>query len=366
MREVWVDLGGDRSYRVIIAAGVLEQSGQFVQRRMGKRKVMIISNPLVFSLYGERIINALQSAGMSVHTALIPDGEEYKNLQQVKKMLDEAVAAGLERSSLILALGGGVVGDLAGFTASIYQRGISCIQLPTTLLSQVDSSVGGKTAVNHPRGKNMIGTFHQPSLVIIDTLTLLTLAEDEYLAGLGEVVKYGVIYDRDLFQLLEEKALMLKAREQGAVREIIYQCVKIKSEIVAEDEKESGLRMILNLGHTFGHSLEKLGNYKTIKHGEAVAIGTLMASHLALEMDLLDHGSLKRIAALYKELGIATFVPPYKAEDIYAGMLNDKKVQDDILRIVLPRGIGGYEIIDNPGRGLLLTAIQTVLRGPSP
>ncbi len=358
MGEVWVDLGGDRSYRVIIGAGILDETGKLLARCMGQRKVMIISNPLVFSLYGERVINALQSAGMRVHTALIPDGEEYKNMQQVNSMLDEAVAAGLERSSLILALGGGVVGDLAGFTASIYQRGISCIQVPTTLLSQVDSSVGGKTAVNHPRGKNMIGTFHQPSLVIIDTMTLTTLAEDEYRGGLGEVVKYGVIYDRALFQLLEEKALMLKEREQTAVQEIIYRCVKIKSEIVAEDERESGLRMILNLGHTFGHSLEKLGNYKSIKHGEAVAIGTLMASWLARELDLLDDRSVKRIAALFKELGMAMSFPLYKAEDIYEGMLNDKKVKDDILRIVVPKGIGGYEIIDNPGRDLLLNIIK--------
>ncbi len=358
MREVWVDLGLDRSYKVIIAAGILEETGRLLERSIGKRKVMIISNPLVFSLYGERVIHALQSAGMKVHTALIPDGEEYKNLRQVNRMLDEAVTAGLERSSLILALGGGVVGDLAGFTASIYQRGIRCIQVPTTLLSQVDSSVGGKTAVNHPRGKNMIGTFHQPSLVIIDTMTLTTLAEDEYRGGLGEVVKYGVIYDRALFQLLEEKALMLKEREQAAVQEIVYRCVKIKSEIVAEDERESGLRMVLNLGHTFGHSLEKLGNYKSIKHGEAVAIGTLIASLLSREMDLLDDCSVKRITALFKELGMAMSFPDYNAEDIYEGMLNDKKVQDEILRIVLPRGIGGYEIIDNPGRDLLLNIIE--------
>ncbi len=358
MREVWVDLGGDRSYKIIIAAGIMEETGRLLEKTTGQTRVMLISNPLVFSLYGERIVHALQAAGLRVSTALIPDGEEYKNMQQVNNMLDEAVVAGLERSSLILALGGGVVGDLAGFAASIYQRGIRHIQVPTTLLSQVDSSVGGKTAVNHPRGKNMIGTFHQPALVIIDTMTLTTLAEREFLAGLGEVVKYGIIYDADFFQLLEEKALMLKNREQETVQEVVYQCVKIKSEIVAEDEKESGLRMILNLGHTFGHSLEKLGNYKNIKHGEAVAVGTLLASLLARELGLLDHRSVKRITALFEKLGIPLRLPPYKPEDIYEGMLNDKKVKDDVLRIVVPRGIGGYEIIDNPERNLLIKIIK--------
>ncbi len=358
MREVWVDLAGDRSYKVIIAAGILDKTGIMVEKATGHPKVMLISNPLVFSLYGKPVVNALQAAGLRVSTALIPDGEEYKNLEQVTNMLDEAVKSGLERSSLIVALGGGVVGDLAGFAASIYQRGIPYIQVPTTLLSQVDSSVGGKTAVNHPQGKNMIGTFHQPALVIIDTMTLTTLAEREYLAGLGEVVKYGVIYDQEFFELLEEKAVMLQDRDQETVQEVVGRCIKIKSEIVAQDEKESGLRMILNLGHTFGHSIEKLGNYTSVKHGEAVAMGTLLASLLARERGLLDDRSLKRIVSLFQALGIPTSLPPYRPEDIYEGMLNDKKVKDDRLRIVVPREIGGYEIIDNPDRSMLIKIIE--------
>jgi len=358
VREVTVDLGGDRSYKIMIAAGILGGIGRLLETFTSQSRIMLISNPLVFSLYGQQVVEALRSAGLRVSTALMPDGEEYKNMQQVNHMLDEAIAAGLERSSLILALGGGVVGDLAGFTASIYQRGIRYIQVPTTLLAQVDSSVGGKTAVNHSQGKNMIGTFHQPDLVIIDTLTLNTLAEREFLAGLGEVVKYGIIYDRDLFQLLEEKALMLKGGDQETIQEVVYRCVKIKSEIVAQDEKESGLRMILNLGHTFGHSIEKLGNYKSIKHGEAVAVGTILASLLAQELGLLDHGSVGRIVTLFEKLGISTCLPPYEPEEIYKGMLNDKKVKDDRLRIVVPRGIGGYEIIDDPDCNMLIKIIK--------
>ncbi len=358
VREICVDLGGDRSYKVIIAAGILDETGRLLGAETGQPRVMLISNPLVFSLYGQQVVEALQSAGLRVSTALMPDGEEYKNMQQVNHMLDEAMAANLERSSLILALGGGVVGDLAGFTASIFQRGIRYIQVPTTLLAQVDSSVGGKTAVNHPQGKNMIGTFHQPDLVIIDTLTLNTLTEREYLAGLGEVVKYGIIYDSDFFQLLEDKAALLKDREQETVQEVVCRCIKIKSEIVAEDERESGLRMILNLGHTFGHSIEKLGNYKSSKHGEAVAVGTMLASLLAQEMGLLDKPSVDRIASLFDKLGISASLPAYNPDDIYEGMLNDKKVKNDKLRIVVPREIGGYKIIENPDRSMLIKIIK--------
>lgn len=358
MHELEVNLGRDRSYRVIIGSGILSQIGELTRQLKGQPKIMLISNPLVFSLYGARVVDSLRGAGLAVSIALMPDGEEYKSLGQLQVMVDEAVAAGLERSSVIMALGGGVVGDLAGFTASIYQRGITCIQIPTTLLAQVDSSVGGKTAVNHPRGKNLIGTFHQPALVLIDITVLNTLAEEELLAGLGEVTKYGIIYDYSLFQLLENQAEGLRNREAEVVQEVVYRCVKIKSQIVSRDEKESGLRMILNLGHTFGHSIEKLGHYKEIKHGQAVAIGTLMASILARNLGYLKAGEAERIAALFKRLGISMQVPAYPAPLIYEGMLNDKKVKDHSLRVIVPKGIGGYDIINNPNTDILLQAIK--------
>ncbi len=357
MREIEVSLGEDRSYRVIIGSGILPQIGKLTKQLKSSPKIMLISNPLVFSWYGARVVDSLQGAGLTVSIALMPDGEEHKNLEELWAMLDKAVLAGLERSSVIIALGGGVVGDLAGFTASIYQRGIACIQIPTTLLAQVDSSVGGKTAVNHPQGKNLIGTFHQPILVLIDIDTLNTLAEEEFRAGWGEVAKYGIIYDYNLFQLLEKAAPGLKKKEAEAIQEVVYRCIKIKSEIVARDERESSLRMILNLGHTFGHSIEKLGHYKEIKHGEAVARGTLMASILARELGYLKPAEVARIAALFKNLGFSWPRLNYPAQLIYQGMLNDKKIKDESLRVVVPQGIGGYAIINSPDPAILLQAI---------
>jgi 3-dehydroquinate synthase len=358
VREVRVDLGQDRSYRVIIGSGILWQLGRLTKDIKGQPKIMLISNPLVFDLYGAKAVDSLRGAGLTVNIALMPDGEEYKNLEQLQLMLDEAARVGLERSSVIIALGGGVVGDLAGFTASIYQRGIAFIQVPTTLLAQVDSSVGGKTAVNHPRGKNLIGTFHQPALVLIDTATLDTLSEEEFRAGLGEVVKYGIILDQNLFQLLEKEAQGLLKREAEVVQEVVYRCVRIKSQIVAQDEKEAGLRMILNFGHTFAHSIEKLGHYKEIKHGQAVAIGTLMASILARNMGKIDSTQLSRIVHLFRCLGVSLKVPDYPAQMIYEGMLNDKKVKDQGLRIIVPQGIGGYDIIYNPAPDSIIEAIR--------
>lgn len=357
-RELTVDLGVDKTYRIIIGSGILEQSGELMGTAYRGRKLMLVSNPLVFSLYGERTVTALQKAGMDVHTFLMPDGEEYKNLQEAEKILDTAVDIGMERGSLMVALGGGVVGDITGFAAAIYQRGIPYIQIPTTLLAQVDSSVGGKTAVNHPRGKNMLGVFHQPKMVIIDINTLDTLAEREYLAGLGEVLKYGIIYNADFFRFLEHKALLVKSKDRLTLQDMIYHCLQIKSRIVAEDEKESGLRMILNLGHTFGHSLEKLGQYRDVKHGEAVAMGTVAASFLAEELGLLTASEVKQVAALFKDMGISTRFPSFKPEDVYQGMLNDKKVKNEKLRIIVPRGIGGYELVENPERDLMMDIIS--------
>ncbi len=357
VRELTVDLGMDKTYPIIIGSGILENSGEIIASVYKGRKLMLVSNPLVFSLYGEQVVTSLQNAGMKIHTYLMPDGEEYKNLQEAEKVLDAAVDIGMERNSLIAALGGGVVGDLAGFAAAIYQRGIPYIQIPTTLLAQVDSSVGGKTAVNHPRGKNMLGVFYQPKMVVIDINTLDTLAEREYLAGLGEVLKYGIIYDPDFFQFLEEKAFLIQGKDRSTLQEMVYHCLQIKSRIVAEDEKESGLRMILNLGHTFGHSLEKLGGYRDFKHGEAVAMGTMAASLLAEEMGLITTGEVRRLAALFEKMGISTRFPAFKPEDIYQGMLNDKKVKDEKLRIIAPKGIGGYELIENPNRDLVLKVI---------
>lgn len=349
---------GERSYEIFISTGNLEQAGDLVRSLSQTAKIILVSNPTVFPLYGPPLVKVLQAHGFAVEIALMPDGEEYKNMTEALKILDQAVDARLERGSLLLALGGGVVGDLAGFVASIYQRGIDFIQVPTTLLSQVDSSVGGKVAVNHPRGKNFIGSFHQPRMVIIDINTLDTLEDREYLAGLGEVVKYGIIYDEQFFAFMETHARAVRNRDKSCIEKLIYRCCEIKAAIVEQDEREMGIRAILNLGHTFGHSLEKLGSYQLYKHGEAVAAGTVMASCLALDLDLIDNRELMRIVDLYKLLGINPPRLAFSAEDIIAGMLNDKKTQNNRLRFVLPKGIGTCIIREDIAREQLIKAID--------
>lgn len=358
MRELPVRLG-ERSYSILIGTNILEITGKLLRRVSGTHKVLVVSNPTVFALYGQKVLDSLHAEGFESALALMPDGEEFKNMEEAIKILDQAVDIKLERNAVVVALGGGVVGDLAGFVASIYQRGLDFVQLPTTLLAQVDSSVGGKVAVNHPRGKNMIGSFHQPRMVIIDSSTLRTLDERDYLSGLGEVVKYGIIYKEDFFTFIEENAERISKQDEDYIQELIYRSCRIKSEIVEQDEKEMGIRAILNLGHTFGHSLEKLGKYREYRHGEAVAMGTMAAAYLALDMGLLEQTELRRIAELFKKLEIPTKFPLYDPADVYTGMLNDKKLADEKLRLVLPRGIGAYTVIDAPGKKDLILAIES-------
>ncbi|MEN6326269.1 MAG: 3-dehydroquinate synthase [Syntrophomonas sp.] len=349
---------GERSYEIFIGTGNLEQAGVLVRSLSQTAKIILVSNPTVFPLYGPSLVKVLQAHGFATEVALMPDGEEYKNMAEALKILDQAVDARLERGSLLLALGGGVVGDLAGFVASIYQRGIDFIQVPTTLLSQVDSSVGGKVAVNHPRGKNFIGSFHQPRMVIIDINTLDTLEDREYYAGLGEVVKYGIIYDDQFFAFMETHARAIRHRDKSCIEKLIYRCCEIKAAIVEQDEREMGIRAILNLGHTFGHSLEKLGSYQLYKHGEAVTAGTIMAACLALDLGLIDNRELMRMVDLYKQLEINPPRLAFSAEDIIAGMLNDKKTQNNRLRFVLPKGIGNCVIREDIAREQLIKAIE--------
>ncbi len=359
MQELTVPLQ-DRSYPIRIGTGLLPHCGRWTAQITSSR-VLLVSNPTVFNLYGAAVEEALQKAGLEVHCALIPDGEEYKNMEETMQVVDRALQLQLDRSSVIVALGGGVVGDLAGFAAAIYQRGISFIQIPTTLLAQVDSSVGGKVGVNHPRGKNMIGAFHQPRLVIADLSTLDTLEERDYLSGLGEVAKYGIAWDKNLFNYLEEHAGQLSQRDKACLQHVVYECCRIKSEIVGQDEREKGLRAVLNLGHTFGHSLEKLGNYRDHRHGEAVAMGMIMAAYLAEELGLMKPEETSRIRSLLQSLNLPVQGPGYDAEAIYNGMLGDKKATHDRLRFVLPTGIGRFTMADNPDKDLVIKAIRRTL-----
>ena len=276
------------------------------------------------------------------------------------KIVDQAVKSGIERSSLCIALGGGVVGDLAGFAASIYQRGIDFIQIPTTLLAQVDSSVGGKVAINHHSGKNLLGSFHQPRLVIIDTDTLRTLNNREFTSGLGEVVKYGIVYDHEFFSYLEAHAEELIELEEISLQKTIYRSCQIKSEIVAQDEKEEGLRAILNLGHTFGHAVEKLGDYKLFRHGEAVAMGITAACYLSHRIGLMTTEEMKRVEKLFMKLQLKSQFPSFAPEDVISAMQADKKIKNRKINFVLPRGIGDYVITDDITHKQIENAILAV------
>ncbi|NLW92843.1 MAG: 3-dehydroquinate synthase [Syntrophomonadaceae bacterium] len=355
MLELAVELG-PRSYNISIENNLLSACGRLARGLNSNEKALLVSNPKVFNLYGNAVADALDAAGFEITVALMPDGEEYKNLEIASEVLDAAVGARLERGSLLFALGGGVVGDLAGFVAAIYQRGIDFIQIPTTLLAQVDSSVGGKVAVNHPQGKNLIGAFHQPRAVIIDPLTLNTLEDRDYLSGLGEVVKYGIIYDSQFFEFLEDYADNIAQRDNETIAQLIYHSCRIKSEIVAQDEREAGLRAILNLGHTFGHAVETLTGYGTHRHGEAVVMGTRAAAHLAADLGYITEGERQRISRLYKRLKLDFTFPELDPSQVYQSMLGDKKVSGQKLRLVLPRGIGRYVIIDDPGQDRLMYA----------
>lgn len=357
MQELEVSLN-ERSYHIKIASGILNDAGTLLRGISKSDKVMLVSNPTVYPLYGKKTVDSLENAGFKVHAALMPDGEIYKSMEEALKILDEGLACGLERGSTIAALGGGVVGDLAGFAAAIYQRGIDFVQLPTTLLAQVDSSVGGKVAVNHPRGKNLIGAFHQPRLVIVDIETLDTLEERDYYSGLGEVFKYGIVYDKSFFSYLEEHVDQIAARDKECLTDVIYHSCRIKSEIVAQDEREEGLRAVLNLGHTFGHAIEQLTGYNVYRHGEAVAMGTIAAIYLAWDEGLLAEDEACRIKELYRRTGISTVFPNLNPEEVYQVMLSDKKVINGRLRLVLPSGIGDFTIKDDCSKEKILAAIK--------
>jgi 3-dehydroquinate synthase len=343
MERLTVSLA-ERSYPIIIGHDLLGQPDFFVQG-ISSRKVMIVTNETVGPLYLESLKQALVNYHVDVVT--LPDGESYKTLT----ILDQIFSALLEkrhsRDTTLIALGGGVIGDMTGFAASCYQRGVPFIQVPTTLLAQVDSSVGGKTAVNHPLGKNMIGAFYQPRSVIIDLDCLQTLPERELSAGLAEVIKYGIIYDAEFFDWLESHMDELLALEPAAMGYAIRRCCEIKAEVVAKDETELGIRALLNLGHTFGHAIEAEQGYGNWLHGEAVGAGMVMAAVTAAQQGLLSESDLKRIRTLIERAGLPISPPASMGlEHFMTHMMRDKKVLNDILRLVLPVAIGEAKVFD--------------------
>lgn len=337
MRTLTVDLG-ERAYPIHIGADLIGD-GALYRPHIRGRQVMIVSNETVAPLYLERVQAAL--TGFEADSVVLPDGEQYKNLDVMDRIYSALLERRFDRRCTLLALGGGVIGDMTGFAAASYQRGVNFIQVPTTLLSQVDSSVGGKTGVNHALGKNMIGAFHQPQCVIADTATLSTLPDRELSAGLAEVIKYGLIDDAEFFAWLEESMPALMARDGAALSYAIERSCADKAAVVAADEREAGLRALLNLGHTFGHAIETGMGYGSWLHGEAVGAGMCMAAQMSARLGWLDDAQLERVERLIAAAGLPVRppaeVPP---ERFMALMAVDKKVMDGQLRLVLMKGIG--------------------------
>ena len=336
MQELKIDLGA-RSYPIYIGDGLLSRSDLF-GRHIGSGALAIVTNTTVAPLYLERLKLALSAR--RVLDVVLPDGEQFKTLATVERVLDALATARFNRDSAVLALGGGVVGDMAGFAASCYQRGIAFLQVPTTLLAQVDSSVGGKTGVNHPAGKNLIGAFYQPVCVIADTATLGTLPERELRAGIAEVIKHGMLGDAHFFAWIESNIERLLARDREALAFAIRRSCEIKAGIVGIDERESGPRAILNLGHTFGHAIEAATAYRGWLHGEAVGAGLVMASDLSQRLGWIDQSELRRVQALLQKAGLTRSAPQIGAKKALEFMGMDKKVRDDRIRLVLLKPLG--------------------------
>ena len=362
-RVVQVDLG-DRSYPIHVGSGLLGR-GDLLCRHIRGRQVAIVSNDVVAPLYLKALRDGL-GEDHQVDVFLMADGEQHKTLDSFAELMDFLLERRHNRTTTLIALGGGVVGDLAGFAAATFQRGVDFIQVPTTLLAQVDSSVGGKTAVNHPRGKNMIGAFHQPRCVLADTAVLATLPEREYRAGLAEVVKYGAICDAEFFAWLEDHVRQLCERQDEALTAAICRSCEIKAQVVAQDETEAGVRAILNFGHTFGHAIEALTGYRSLLHGEAVAIGMVMAADLSVRQQMLPAAAAARLKSLLARLGLPVSPPPLAVEDMVATMGMDKKVQDGRLRLVLARALGRVEVteaVDRPALEQTLAAQDRLCDG---
>lgn len=359
MKTLHVELG-DRRYPLYIGPGLLGQA-ELLRPHIAGRQVLVVSNTTVAPLYLERTCAALQ--GLRYEAVILPDGERYKTLETLDAVFTALLEKRFDRYCTILALGGGVIGDLAGFAAACYQRGVDFIQVPTTLLAQVDSSVGGKTAVNHPLGKNMIGAFYQPRCVLADTETLNTLPDRELSAGLAEVIKYGLIRDRPFLEWLEANLDALLIRDAAALSEAIERSCRNKAEIVAADERETGERALLNLGHTFGHAIETGVGYGQWLHGEAVAAGTVLAADLSARLGWLNRAQVERVRTLLARAHLP-LDPPLRltTDDFLRLMAVDKKVQDGRLRLILLRELGQGVIASDVDAQRLRETLDYALR----
>ncbi len=355
VQRINVELG-TRGYPIFIGAGAMEQAEE-LNRAIPARDVLLVTNTTVGPLYADKLAAAL--APRRCVEVELPDGETHKTLANVTRMLDILIANRFGRDACVVALGGGVVGDMAGFAAACYQRGIAFVQVPTTLLAQVDSSVGGKTGVNHPGGKNLIGAFHQPAAVFADTNSLDTLPDRELRAGLAEVIKYGLIVDRGFFDWLEAHATELLARNPEALAHAIRRSCEIKAEIVGRDEREQGERALLNLGHTFGHAIESATNYSTWLHGEAVGAGMLLAADMSKRLGWVTEADVERVEGILRRFGLPVDVSALPAAALAEKMKIDKKVAAGRIRLVLLKAIGKSVVTGDYADAALRETLQS-------
>lgn len=336
---------GDKSYPIYIGIDLLSMKSLFVDQIQG-RQVMIVTNKTIAPLYLDKLTSILD--GFNVQSVILPDGEEFKKLETLNKVFDALLEAKFDRTSTLIALGGGVIGDITGFAAASYQRGVGFIQVPTTLLSQVDSSVGGKTGINHELGKNMIGAFYQPKAVIIDVNTLDTLSNQEFSAGMAEVIKYGLLGNADFLSMLEANIESIMARKKDLIIEVIFNCCQDKARIVELDEFEKGKRALLNLGHTFGHGIENAFGYGNYLHGEAVSIGMVMAAKLSKDEGNLSHEETLRVESILSKADLPTSIKKsVDSETLITSMSLDKKSIDGKIRLVLLKSLGDSYLTDS-------------------
>ena len=356
MKTINVELAAN-GYPVYLGHGLLSDASLW-QKHLGPGQVLVVSNDTVAPLYFETLKPVLGDRPFQLH--IIPDGEQYKTVETWYGIIDELVRMQARRDTTLVALGGGVVGDITGFAAAAYMRGVRFLQAPTTLLAQVDASVGGKTGINHAQGKNLVGAFHQPSAVFIDSATLDTLAPREFNAGLAEVVKYGAIRDAPFFEWLEQASDAVVARDPGALEHLIQRSVLNKAEIVAQDEKEAGVRALLNFGHSFGHALEAETAYQRFLHGEAVAIGMVVAASLSESRGLCVPGTAERLAALLRRYGLPVHIPTdLPIDGLVRGLALDKKAVFSRLRLILLDAIGKARVDDRSEQQEIVDAVRS-------
>ena len=346
MQRLNINLG-KRSYDILLGSGLLGKLGERLSQIVKPSRIVLITHPSLFKIYGDKVLSGFKDQGWTADLIEVEEGETSKTLGQAEKIFDRLLDLKCDRKSVLIALGGGVIGDLVGFVAATFQRGVPFVQVPTTLLSQVDSSVGGKTAVNHPKGKNMIGAFYQPCLVLADLDTLQTLPQKEFRAGLAEIIKYGVISDSSLFEYLEKNVEKILQLDKKCLEYIIKTSCSIKAEVVEKDELENHYRMILNFGHTLGHAIEALTHYSKFIHGEAVAIGMVYAAKLSQKLGKCQEGIPRRLDRLVRKFGLPADLPDLHSKAIIESLYHDKKTMNHKIKFILVKEIGIVEIVDD-------------------